>query len=98
MVGFLDVENNKLAGDAWFCFRWVVRKRTRTRSPATGLLAGSSYGFYFFSIFSEELGSLAAISVLAIYLTLFLTIAHSAKKLHSNFARFLSYGISPDHN
>ncbi|MDR2432775.1 MAG: putative lipid II flippase FtsW [Puniceicoccales bacterium] len=100
IVAFLDVENNKLAG-AYQLWQGML-------GFASGGLYGKGLGQgrqqlvylpeahtdFIFPIFSEELGSLAAISVLAIYLTLFLTVAHSAKKLLSNFTKFLSYGIA----
>ncbi|MDR2603239.1 MAG: putative lipid II flippase FtsW [Puniceicoccales bacterium] len=100
IVAFLDVENNKLSGayQLWQGMLGFASGGLYGRGLGQGrqqlVYLPEAHTDFIFSIFSEELGSLTAISVLAIYLTLFLTIAHSAKKLHSNFARFLSYGIA----
>ncbi|MDR2777120.1 MAG: putative lipid II flippase FtsW [Puniceicoccales bacterium] len=100
IVAFLDVENNKLAGayQLWQGMLGFASGGLHGRGLGQGrqqlVYLPEAHTDFIFPIFSEELGSLAAISVLAIYLTFFLTVVHSAKKLHSNFAKFLSYGIA----
>ncbi|MDR0742202.1 MAG: putative lipid II flippase FtsW [Puniceicoccales bacterium] len=100
IVAFLDVENNKLTGayQLWQGMLGFASGGLYGRGLGQGrqqlVYLPEAHTDFIFPIFSEELGSLASISVLAIYLTLFLTIAHSAKKLHSNFTKFLSYGIA----
>ncbi|MDR2629236.1 MAG: putative lipid II flippase FtsW [Puniceicoccales bacterium] len=100
IVAFLDVENNKLAGayQLWQGMLGFASGGLFGRGLGQGrqqlVYLPEAHTDFIFPIFSEELGSLAAISVLAIYLIFFLTITHSAKKLHSNFTKFLSYGIA----
>ncbi|MDR1233523.1 MAG: putative lipid II flippase FtsW [Puniceicoccales bacterium] len=100
IVAFLDVENNKLAGayQLWQGMLGFASGGLYGRGLGQGrqqlVYLPEAHTDFIFPIFSEELGSLAAILVLAVYLTFFLTITHSAKKLHSNFAKFLSYGIA----
>ncbi|MDR1457850.1 MAG: putative lipid II flippase FtsW [Puniceicoccales bacterium] len=100
IVAFLDVENNKLSGayQLWQGMLGFASGGLYGRGLGQGrqqlVYLPEAHTDFIFPIFSEEWGSLAAISVLAIYLTLFLTITHSAKKLHNNFAKFLAYGIA----
>jgi cell division protein FtsW len=100
IVAFLDVENNKLAGayQLWQGMLGFTSGGLYGKGLGQGrqqlIYLPEAHTDFIFSILSEELGSLVAIVVLVIYLTFFLTIAHSAKKVHSNFAKFLSYGIA----
>jgi cell division protein FtsW len=100
IVAFLDVENNKLAGayQLWQGMLGFASGGLYGRGLGQGrqqlVYLPEAHTDFIFPIFSEELGSLAATAALAIYLTFFLTVTHSAKKLHSNFTKFLSYGIA----
>ncbi|MDR1890599.1 MAG: putative lipid II flippase FtsW [Puniceicoccales bacterium] len=100
ITAFLDVENNKLEGayQLWQGMLGFASGGLYGRGLGQGrqqlIYLPEAHTDFIFPIFSEELGSLVAILVLVIYLTFFLTITHSAKKLRDNFAKFLSYGIA----
>lgn len=100
VVAFLDVENNKLGGayQLWQGMLGFVSGGLFGKGLGEGrqqiVYLPESHTDFIFPIFSEELGSIAAIIILCIYFILFVSIMFAAKNLINKFYRYLSYGIS----
>ncbi len=100
IVAFLDVENNKLGGayQLWQGMLGFVSGGLFGKGLGEGrqqiVYLPESHTDFIFPIFSEELGSIAAIIILCIYFTLFISIMIASKNLINKFYRYLSYGIS----
>ncbi|MDR3144262.1 MAG: putative lipid II flippase FtsW [Puniceicoccales bacterium] len=100
IVAFLDVEKNKSDGayQLWQGMLGFVSGGLFGHGIGQGrqqlTYLPEAHTDFIFPIFSEELGSLAAIAALSAYALLFFVAAHCAKKIRSDFAKFISYGIA----
>jgi cell division protein FtsW len=99
IVAFLDVEKNKLDGayQLWQGMLGFVSGGLFGRGIGQGrqqlTYLPEAHTDFIFPIFSEELGSLAAVAVLFTYGLFFLVAVNCARKIRGVFARFLSYGL-----
>lgn len=99
ITAFLDVEANKL-DSAYQLYQGMLgfvsggllgRGLGQGRQQLTYL--PEAHTDFIFPIYSEEFGALLSIATLLLYLVIFWTIAHCARRMTSLFAKYLSYGI-----
>jgi cell division protein FtsW len=100
IVAFLDVENNRFEGayQLWQGMLGFVSGGLFGCGIGQGRQHLSSlpeaHTDFIFPVFGEEFGGLAATAVLLAYAALFVVASNCAKKLSSDFAKFLAYGIA----